>query len=74
MYWVCILLIAIALLASYWAWRVSDEIESILIGIPATICLIGGIIIAPISIKLTILTIVLLVHRIGQPNFHRSTK
>lgn len=43
MFWTCIVLLAITLLASYWAWLVSDKVESILIGIPAVICLLSRI-------------------------------
>ncbi len=74
MFWICIVLIAIALLASYWAWRVPNEVESILIGIPAVICLLSGIVIAPVVIKIAILTIVLLIHRSAQIRFSRSAK
>ena len=74
MFWGCLILIAIALLISYWAWCVSDEVESILIGIPAVICLLSGIVIAPIVVKVAILAVVILIHRSAQASFHRSEK
>ena len=74
MFWACLILIAIALLASYWAWCVSDEVESILIIIPAVICLLSGIVVAPILVKVAILAVVLLIHRSAQADFRRSEK